>query len=105
MSVIRVGRRRQYTQIEQKTLRDPRMSIKARGLLTYCLSFPDDWTFSIRHMTRSLPDGRQAIRTALAELVELGYAVRIKPRKQDGTIAGTEYIIHEKPQSTERPKT
>jgi hypothetical protein len=97
MSVIRLSKRKQYTIIAQASLRDERLSLKARGLHAYLLSFPDDWQFSIKHIVSQLPDGRTAIRSALAELVEYGYADAEHPRKKDGTIAGTRYIIHEAP--------
>lgn len=99
VGVIRVDKRAQFTVVSQDSIRDAKLSLKARGLLLYLLSFPDDWEFNIKHIISSLPDGRTAVQSALAELVALGYATLERPRKSDGTMSGTTYLVHESPRN------
>lgn len=97
MAVIRVAKRTQYTVIDQSTVRDDRLSFKALGLLTYLLSFPDNWKFNTAHLSNNRKEGRDSIKAALAELVAFGYAERVIQRNDDGTLAGTSYEIYERP--------
>lgn len=43
MAVFRVERTRDYTVMSNYHLRDKRISLKAKGLLSMMLSLPDDW--------------------------------------------------------------
>ena len=43
MSVFRVERNRNYTVMSNYHLRDRRLSLKAKGLLSQMLSLPEDW--------------------------------------------------------------
>ena len=43
MAVFRLERTRDYTVMSNHHLRDKRLSLKAKGLLSQMLSLPDDW--------------------------------------------------------------
>lgn len=74
--IIRVVHENHFTTIRNKTVRDSRLSFKARGLLIYLLSLPDDARVSRDFLTTVGPDGEKAIRSALAELTKAGYLTR-----------------------------
>lgn len=86
-----------YQMINRKTLEDKQLSFKARGLLSYMLTRPQGWEFNITHLvTQSDKDGRDAIRSALSELVEHGYAKRVAERQQ-GKFTKISLVIYEPP--------
>lgn len=83
-----------FTIIPDDTLRDPRLSYQARGVLAEILSRPDDWDTSADAMwTRSrrergkAGEGRKALRDAFAELEAAGYMRRIRCRADGGRMA------------------
>ena len=47
MSVFRVERNRNYTVMSNYHLRDRRLSLKAKGLLSQMLSLPEDWDYTL----------------------------------------------------------
>lgn len=58
-----------------KPLRDKRLSFKARGILYYLLSKPDNWKGQLYDIVnQSEQDGIKAVRSAMKELVKFGYA-------------------------------
>ena len=47
MSVFRINKTKNYTVMSNHHLREKKMSLKAKGLLSMMLSLPDDWNYSI----------------------------------------------------------
>jgi hypothetical protein len=83
--------------MNKKGLDDKRLSFKAKGILAYLLSKPDNWKANITHLSKVSKDGRGSIRTGLQELEEYGYLTRRPIRNEDGTIKEWESIICEIP--------
>jgi hypothetical protein len=86
VSILRVKRTKGYTTIPNSTLCDHRLSYRARGVLAFLLAKPDDW----ETRTTDLPggreeprEGRDAVRTALKELRELGYMDQEREQYRD----------------------
>jgi hypothetical protein len=66
-----------FTRINNEALNDTRLSFKARGILAYLLTKPEDWTFDISRVSRaSNPDGVKSVTSGLKELEDLGYLIR-----------------------------
>lgn len=65
-----------FTILPNAALNDQRLSWKARGLLAHLLSKPPLWRTSSRRLALDGPDGRDAVRTGLQELEQVGYLVR-----------------------------
>ena len=63
---------RDFTTIHNTMLRDMRLGATERGLLLTMLSLPDNWNFSIKGLSRILPDGCAKIGTALHNLEAAG---------------------------------
>jgi hypothetical protein len=76
---------------------DDRLSAKAKGVATYLLSKPPDWTIHVEEVASSFDDGPDTIRSALSELEDAGYVDREQLRGDDGRFAGTEYTVRDVP--------
>ena len=82
-------------------LKDRRLSLKAKGLLTVMLSLPDSWNYTLHGLTAINQEGVDAIREAVRELEQAGYIVRTRARNAQGQLKGTIYTIYEQPQQPE----
>ena len=98
MAVFRIERTRDYTVMSNHHLRNEKLSLKAKGLLSMMLSLPDDWNYTTRGLAKICKEGVDAIGGALRELEAAGYIVRYKLRDRHGRISDTEYVIYEQPQ-------
>lgn len=97
--IIRVSKiENPFVQIDKGVVNDERLSWKARGMLAYLLSKPDDWTVRITDLVRRAPDGEAAVRSGMQELIDAGYITVKQEHKKDGTWAPTEYTVYEHPQ-------
>lgn len=103
MAVYRVERTRDYTVMSNHHLKDTALSLKAKGLLSMFLSFPDDWNYSTRGLAAICKEGVEAIGNTIKELEKAGYIVRRQLRGANGRITDTEYVIYEQPQELTDP--
>lgn len=101
MAVMRVEKSANYTVMSNHHLDDPRLSLKAIGLLSKILRLPDDWDYTLEGLARICKEGKDAIRSAIVELERAGYIERRQTHAADGSFAGNEYIVHEAPVSTD----
>ena len=97
MAVFRVERTRDFTVMSNHHLRDKRLTLKAKGLLSMMLSLPEDWNYSTL--------GLAAIWGALREVEKEGYVIRRQLRGPGGQIQDIEYLIYEQPPGTGSPGT
>ena len=97
MSTFRVNKNVNYTVMSNHHLQDKRLSLKAKGLLSYMLSLPDDWDYSLKGLTVGCKDGLDSVRTAVLELEERGYVRRQKVRNAKGQIIDYDYQVYESP--------
>lgn len=67
-------------------LHNRNLSFKAKGLLSFMLSLPEDWNYTERGLCQFAKDGRDSIRAALSELEAEGYFERRQSRKEDANI-------------------
>ena len=96
MSTIRVNKVDiPFVQIDKRPLRDKNLSWKAKGLLSYLLSLPDDWKVYVNELKNHSKDGRDSTRSAIEELLKAGYMIRNRVHNSDGTFAGYDYTVFE----------
>jgi hypothetical protein len=82
-----------------KLLNDTRISFRARGILAYLLSKPENWRVVMADLiNNSGKEGREAVRTAMAELRDAGYA-KLQNITDESTkrILGREWVISDDP--------
>lgn len=90
-------RSRDYTVIANQVLRNEALSWKARGILAYLLSMPDDWQIYLNDLVKRAPEGIDSLRSGIKELEALGYITKEQARDEKGKITGYEYVVHETP--------
>jgi len=86
-----------FNRISRDVITNPELSLKAKGLLTLILGFPDDWDFSLSGLQPFLKEGRESIQSALKELIEKGYAIKESSREANGRFTKNGYSFTEKP--------
>jgi hypothetical protein len=104
MSTIRVSKRETpYIMIDKFAIdKDSRISWQAKGLLTYLIGKPDDWTVRVGDLIKRASNGRDAVYSIINELIEAGYIEREQVRGNDGSgkFADISYIVYETPLHT-----
>ena len=94
MAIIRQKRKKRFSIVDNNVIEDKQLSFKARGLLIYMLSKPDDWKFYTEELAkRSNKDGISAIKTALNEIEDAGYLTRKQGHKKNGQFTSQDWIL------------
>lgn len=97
MAVFRVEKTKDFTIMSNHHLRNPSLSLKAKGLLSLMLSLPEDWDYTTKGLAQICKEGVDSIGTALKELERYGYLTRRRLRCENGQLGDIEYTIHETP--------
>ena len=110
MSIIKVLRRENpFVQIDKSVFEDNTISWKAKGILGYLLTKPNDWKIYVDDIAKHAPtvekEGKQiskkgsgvsAVYEALKELRAAGYA-RLTVTRENGVITGKQWEVSEIP--------
>ncbi|KAB2399932.1 MULTISPECIES: DnaD domain protein [Bacillus cereus group] len=97
MGIFRVKKDNNYSVINNTGLKDKRLSWKAKGILAYILTLPDDWVFYREELSQHAKDGINSLRAGMQELKEYGYIKRFPVRDEKNKIVRWETIIYEIP--------
>ena len=100
MAVFRVEKNQNYTVMSNHHLRNPDLSLKAKGLLSQMLSLPEEWDYTLKGLSQINREGIDAIREAVRELERAGYVTRTRVRNEKGQLGAADYVIHEFPVPT-----
>lgn len=84
-----------FTQVPNEWARDKRLSRKARGLLVEIMSHRVGWHVTVASLQLTGPEGRDAIKSALVELKDLGYLVVSQGRGDHGRFSEVEYELQD----------
>lgn len=101
MAVFKIKKQKNYTVMSNYHLQDRNLSYKAKGLLSFMLSLPEDWDYSMKGLVAVSKENIKAIRTILNELKEHGY-LEIQQTRGDKGYYKYEYIIREIPLEVEK---
>lgn len=93
--VFRVVKTKNYTMMSNQHLKDKRLTLKAKGLMSVMLSLPENWDYTLRGLSAISKEGVDAISEAVKELERSGYVIRNRKRDERGRLSGTEYLIYE----------
>ena len=97
MAVFRIDKTKDYTVMSNFHLRDKRLSLKAKGLLSQMLSLPEDWDYTLTGLAYINRESKDAVRSAVNELERCGYIERRQTTDALGKFSVNEYVIHESP--------
>ncbi|WP_290772505.1 helix-turn-helix domain-containing protein [Anaerofustis sp.] len=95
MEIIRVEKNKNYIVMSRDFLQRKDLSLKAKGLLAYILSLPDEWDLKISGLEKVLPEGRDSIQSAFKELINKSY-IEKKECREKGKFS-IEYVVYESP--------
>ena len=99
MAFIRTNKKENpFVMVDKTCIEDSNLKWQSKGLLTYLLSRPDDWTINQKDLVNRSSDGKAAVSTALLDLMEHGYCYYYPLRNQDGTIKEWVYEVYESPE-------
>lgn len=101
--VFKIEKTKNYTVMSNYHLRDKNLSLKAKGLLSFMLSLPEDWDYSLNGLVSVSKESKKAIRSILNELKENGYLIVEQTREKNGQYKYN-YIIYEVPPVVEKQK-
>ena len=96
MPIIRIEKSKNYTVMSNYHLRDKKLSLKAKGLMSYMLSLPEDWDYSVEGLSKSSKDKREPIKSGLKELKENNYLIIEQTRDSKGQWESI-YTLYETP--------
>lgn len=95
-NIVRVEKNKDnpYVMINKTFLENPALTWKAKGLLTYLLSKPDNWIVILEHLYKQSPDGERAVRSGMNELRDNNHLMKF-PVYKNGRVHHWETIITE----------
>ena len=82
-----------YATIPKAYLKDEKLSIKAKGVLTIIYTLPQEWNYNIKGLSKICNLTKKTLSNILKEIIEEGYIWRDKPRKKNGQYKYT-YLVH-----------
>lgn len=96
---IKINKTTNYTVMSNIHLRDKRLTLKAKGLLSMMFSLPEKWDYSIRGITSLCKEKETSVKSCLDELKETGYLVITKylPNETESGRIEYQYDIYEQP--------
>ena len=97
MSTIRIIKTSSITLDKEYYLRDSRLSLKAKGLLTQLFTYSHGSDFTIEEVKYYTKDSTKSIRSAIRELEQTNYLERKQERDMFGQMLPVDYVIYENP--------
>lgn len=99
MATYRVIKDREnpYVMMNKHGIYDSRLSWKAKGILMYFMSRPDNWEFHEVEIKKHARDGRDGTKLGISELIDKKYIKRHRERDRKGKFVGWMYEVFEVP--------
>lgn len=92
MSIIKRKINHNFTAMNNQPVNNIELSWKAKGILWYLLSKPDDWQIYYKDLVNHASDGKSAVTTGMDELIDKQYIQRTKKHNSSGKFE-YEYIV------------
>ncbi|MRF37161.1 replication protein [Staphylococcus sp. KY49P] len=86
-----------FVTVHKDFIHDDNLSWKAKGILLYLLSRPDDWQVYETEIVKHSSDGLSGLKSGIKELEQVGYIQRNRKRDDKGRLKEYEYLVYEQP--------
>lgn len=86
-----------FVTVHKNFIHDNDITFKAKGILLYLLSRPDDWQIYESEILKHTKDGKDSLKSGIRELEKVGYVERTRKRDDKGHLNGYEYLVYEHP--------
>ena len=97
-TMIRVDKKHNpFVMLDKRFIDDDNLSWKAKGLLAYLLSKPDDWTIYVTDLIKHSKSKKDATNSGINELVKANYIERYRKRDELGRFSSYKYTVYEYP--------
>lgn len=95
-NIIRVQKNKEnpYLILNKECINDDRLTWAAKGLHTYLLSLPDNWTIYVNELINHTSAGRDHTYSVIRELISFGYMQRFEYRYK-GKVVDSYYVVYE----------
>lgn len=104
-SVFRAERKRGFAVVYRDVAQDKRLSLKARGLFLMMASLPENWEYTIAGLAAKAGTGKDQIRSALAELLEVGYLAKEQAHDRCGKFSANVFVLQDEAPLSGKPTT
>ncbi len=92
------NRENPYFQLNRAAVNDERLSYKAIGIHAYLMSKPDNWEANEADIISRHTEGREAVRSGVKELLDLGYMHRSRIIDEHGKVIKWVLDVYESPE-------
>lgn len=87
-----------FVRLHKQPIYNKKLSWKAKGILAYAFSRPDNWKFFISEMVKNASDGEDSLKSGLKELHENGYLHKVSKKDPiTGKLDGWDWHWFEEP--------
>jgi len=93
-----------FVRLDKRMVMDKGLSWKAKGILSYAFSRPEDWQFYRAEMIEHATDGKDSFDSGIIELEKAGYLHREKKQNESGRFDGLDWHFFEVPITDEEFK-
>ena len=98
-TIFRKAKKATWVTVDKGFVEKETLSLKAKGLLLYLLSLPDDWKIYSDELVNHHKDGKYSVASAIKELKDNNYLVYTRFTDQGGKFTEGAYFVHELPQT------
>lgn len=104
MPIIKKGSSENFMIMQREPLQSSDLTMKAKGLLAYLMTLPQDWVIHRTELVTHFKDGKDGVFSALNELIEAGYIVREQQRGAHGKFSEVNYIASDSLLNSPQPE-
>ena len=95
--IYRTGHEEFYVIITNYVFKNKTLSLSARGLLGFLLTFSDDWEFSFENIVEQSGATRYEVRRTIRELQDSGFVKVVQRKSEKGKFSSCSYDVFENP--------
>ena len=93
-----------YTMVARSLIRDPNLSFKERGLLSYLFYLPDNWLYNFEKIAKDNGVGKRQVYSGIRAIIKQGYGKHRIVRNPKGQIVKSVYDFSEIKQAHSQSK-